>query len=503
MTTARRVAADVLHRSRDRAGFAGELVDAELGKANLSAQDRRFVTQLVFGVIRRQGSLDALLTPFLKTPLHAVQPRVRDVLHLGAYQLAFLTHVPKHAAVHEAVELAEHVGSGQARGFVNGVLRKVADLITDEFGPSPGPAALPFDAEFKKPPPPQVTVADRRKSRPPGARASGPLRAGGPRSREVAPAGSKEPVIPVLVPKYRKLNQPILPDPTADPVGYWVAGFSWPRWLAHRWLERYGPAECRRLGFWFNSPPPLWIRVNKLRVDRGAYQLQLAASLVEAEAGDHPQSLRLLEHVPIRDLPGYDDGDFTVQDHSSMVVASAVSPQPGNRLLDLCSAPGGKTTHLAELADNRAKILACDIDPKRLDTVMSLCRRLKVEGVEPVVLGENAEPPAGPFDAAIVDVPCSNTGVMGRRPEVRWRLRPGEFDHLIRLQTKLLIQAIERVKPRGIVVYSTCSIEPDENEGVVNAVGRAVPNLVLEAEHHAIPGAPSDGGYWARIRKLA
>ena len=490
MTTARRVAADVLHRSRDRAGFAGEVVDAELGKANLSAQDRRFVTQLVFGVIRRQGSLDALLTPFLKTPLHAVQPRVRDVLHLGAYQLAFLTHVPKHAAVHEAVELAEHVGSGQARGFVNGVLRKVADLVTDEFGPSPGPAALPFDAEFKKPPPPQVTVADRKKG---GKK---------PAARPV-PAGPAKPVIPALIPKYRKLNQPILPDPAADPVGYFVAGFSWPRWLAHRWLERYGPAECRRLGFWFNTPPPLWVRVNKLRVDREAYQLQLAASLVEAETGDHPQSLRLLEHAPIRDLPGYDDGDFTVQDHSSMLVASAADPQPGNRVLDLCSAPGGKTTHLAELADNRAKIVACDIDQKRLDTVMSLCRRMRAEGVEPVLLGENAEPPAGPFDAAVVDVPCSNTGVLGRRPEVRWRLHPREFDHLIRLQTKLLIQAIERVRPRGVVVYSTCSIEPDENEGVVNAVGRAVPNLVLEAEHHAIPGAPSDGGYWARIRKLA
>lgn len=186
-----------------------------------------------------------------------------------------------------------------------------------------------------------------------------------------------------------------------------------------------------------------------------------------------------------------------------MLVASAVDPQPGNRVLDLCSAPGGKTTHLAELADNRAKIVACDIDQKRLDTVMNLCRRLKVEGVEPVLLTENAEPPAGPFDAAIVDVPCSNTGVLGRRPEVRWRLHPREFDHLIRLQTKLLVQAVERVKPRGVVVYSTCSIEPDENEGVVNAVGRAVPNLVLEAEHHALPGAPSDGGYWARIRKLA
>jgi len=98
-------------------------------------------------------------------------------------------------------------------------------------------------------------------------------------------------------------------------------------------------------------------------------------------------------------------------------------------------------------------------------------------------------------------VPCSNTGVLGRRPEVRWRLKPTEFEHLIRLQTRLLFQAIERVKPGGAIVYSTCSIEPDENEGVVKAARQAFRDLKLEAEHTSIPGLPSDGGYWARLRK--
>jgi 16S rRNA (cytosine967-C5)-methyltransferase len=279
-----------------------------------------------------------------------------------------------------------------------------------------------------------------------------------------------------------------------------LAGFSWPRWLAKRWHDRYGAWEAARLGFWFNAPPPLWVRVNKLRTDRESYRLQLAAALIDAEPGEHPQSLRFAEHHPVRDLPGYADGDFAVQDHSSMLVASAVAPQPGNRVLDLCAAPGGKTTHLAELADNRARIVACDADPKRLETVTALCQRLGIKGVETVVLNEHAEPPPGPFDAALVDVPCSNTGVLGRRPEVRWRLKPTEFEYLIRLQTKLLLQAIDRVKPGGVVVYSTCSIEPDENEGVVAAVRRGIPALKLEAEHHAIPGRPSDGGYWARLR---
>jgi 16S rRNA (cytosine967-C5)-methyltransferase len=441
----------VLHRSRDRHGFAAELVDEQLGRAAFAnPADRRFVTQLVFGVLRRKGTLDALLRPFIRTPLHAVQPRVWDVLHLGAFQLAFLTHVPKHAAVNETVDLAAYVGSPQAKGFVNGVMRRVAELVTDEFADRPAADAVPFESK-----------------------------------------------------RYRKLTLSVLPDPRTEPDLYLAAGHSWPRWLANRWLDRFGPEECDRLGFWFNAPPPLWIRTNKLHVDRETYRLRLAAGLIDAEPGEHPQSLRLVEHHAVRDLPGYDVGDFAVQDHSSMLPASAVAPQPGMRVLDLCAAPGGKTTHLAELMDNRGFVTACDTDPKRLETVTTLCQRMKIRGVETVLLGENQEPPPGPFDAALVDVPCSNTGVLGRRPEVRWRLRPVEFEHLIRLQTKLLLWAVERVKPKGAIVFSTCSIEPDENAGVVNAVRRAVSGLVLEAEQTSIPGRPSDGGYWARLRKPA
>jgi 16S rRNA (cytosine967-C5)-methyltransferase len=461
MTTARQVAADVLARSREHRAFAAELVDEALSKTPLAANDRRFVTQLVFGVVRRKGTLDALLRPFIRTPLHAVQDRVWDVLHLGAFQLAFLTQVPKHAAVHETVELAAHVGSPQAKGFINGVLRRVAELVTEEFVEA---ARRAEDSASR--------LIDRR-------------------------------LVPFemlgTVHRYRRLNQPILPDPAGEPAEYLAAAHSWPLWLAERWLARFGFDECIRLGFWFNSPPPLWIRTNKLHTDRETYRLRLAANLIDAEPGEHPQSLRLIEHHSIRDLPGFIEGDFAVQDHTSLLAASALNPQPGNRILDLCSSPGGKTTHLAELMDNRGFITACDIDQKRLDTVTALCQRMGVRNVQTMLLKEK-DPPAGPFDAALVDVPCSNTGVLGRRPEVRWRIKPAEFEHLIRLQTKLLFQAIERVKPRGVVVYSTCSIEPDENERVVQGVCRAMKTVTLEAEHHSVPGLPSDGGYWARMR---
>jgi 16S rRNA (cytosine967-C5)-methyltransferase len=507
--TARQVAADVLDRSRARDAFAAELVDDALAKANLSPQDRRFVTQLVFGVIRRGGTLDAILKPFIKIPLHAVQPRVWDALRLGAFQLVFLTHVPKHAAVNEAVELATYVGAPKAKGFVNGVMRRVAELVTDEFTETAGADAVPFEML-----PPSPLAGEGGGASPPGEGAS-QLRGSAKRpsnaklttphpaskTRPPSPARGEGQEKPSPPGRYRRLTRPVLPDPVADPAAYLAAAHSLPQWLANRWLDRYGPEECTRLGFWFNAPPPLWIRVNKLHVDRETYRIQLAAATIDAEPGEHPQSLRFPEHHSVRALPGYAAGDFAVQDHSSMLVASALGVRPGMHVLDLCAAPGGKTTHLAELMDNRGKITACDIDPKRLETVAALCERLRVKGVETVPLKEDGGIPDGPFDAALVDVPCSNTGVLGRRPEVRWRLKPKEFEYLVRLQTKLLVEALVRVKPGGAVVYSTCSIEPEENEGVVQAVCKGMRGVVLEAEHRTVPGRPSDGGYWARLRK--
>ncbi len=485
--TARQVAIDVLNRSRARDGFASELVDEALASANLSAQDRRFVTQLVFGVLRRGGTLDALLKPFIKTPLHAVEPRVWDALRLGAFQLTFLTHVPKHAAVHETVELAAHAGVERAKGFVNGVLRRIAELVTDDFIEKPGADAVPFDwREEPLPPTPS------------------PKKGGGAKQIAVlspAPLGGGVGEGPTCNGRYRKLTRPVLPDPLAASAAYFAAGHSFPQWLANKWLARYGPDESTRLGFWFNAPPPLWVRVNKLHASRESYRIQLAAATIDTQPGEHSQSLRFPEHHAIRDLPGYADGDFAVQDHSSMLVASALGVKPGMHVLDLCAAPGGKTTHLMELMDNRGRITACDTEAKRLETVAALCDRLRIEGVETVMLKEGGEIPNGPFDAALVDVPCSNTGVIGRRPEVRWRLKPNEFEHLVRLQTRLLIEALARVKPGAAVVYSTCSIEPEENEGVVGAVCKGMRGVKLEAEHRSTPGRPSDGGYWARLRK--
>jgi 16S rRNA (cytosine967-C5)-methyltransferase len=454
--TARSLALRVLLDAGRGDAFVQELLDQYLQQADLGPADRRLATQLAYGVLRRRGTLDALLRPLSSRPRHRVNPIVWEILRLGSFQLALLTHIPPHAAVNEAVNLAEDAVSPGSqklvKGYVNGVLRAVARLMTPESGDRPAADALPLERG-----------------------------------------------------EYRRLARPVLPDPVASPVEYLAAGFAWPRWLAERWHGRFGWDECVRLGFWFAGPAPLWLRVNALRTDRAAFLAAPAAAGVAAEPGEHPQAVRLLEPVAVRDLPGCADGWFAVQDESAMRVASALAPAPGSRVLDLCAAPGGKTTHLAELMGNQGRVVACDVDDDRLRTLGELCRRLGVTIVEPVRLHpeQNEEPPAGPFDAALVDVPCSNTGVLGRRPEARWRLRPGDFRHLVPLQTKLLLQAAERVRPGGAVVYSTCSIEPEENRGVVEAVLRGMRGLTLEAEGEQVPGRPADGGYWARLVRTA
>jgi 16S rRNA (cytosine967-C5)-methyltransferase len=446
--SAREVAQEALLACRHHEGFVQEILNRHLTASSLAGPDRRLAAQLVYGVLRRQATLDALLQPLLARPLGPGKEAVHEALRLGIFQLALMTHIPAHAAVHETVEL---VAAG-LKPLANAVLRKVSRLVTDQFTDLPAADALPLEEG-----------------------------------------------------RYRRLTQAVLPAPAEHPVEYLAHGFALPRWLVRRWLERFGWDGCLRLGFWFAGTPPMWLRVNTLRTDRPALLTALAAAGIEAAPGEHPQAIRLAGHAQVRELPGFSEGWFAVQDASAMRVASALGPQPGDTVLDLCAAPGSKTTHLAELMQNRGRIIACDVYDGRLQTLRELAQRLGTTIIETQRLDprQSEEPPAGPFDAILVDAPCSNTGVLGRRPEVRWRLRPTDLVELVQLQTQLLQWAAERLKPGGKLVYSTCSIEPEENQQVVQHVLQAQPRLTLVREEWQQPGQAADGGYWARMARSA
>lgn len=427
--------------------FPTHLLEKTLDRVRLSEPDRRLAAEFVNGVARRQGTLDALVQPLLQRPLPELEEGLRWVLRLGAYQLVLMSGIPPHAAVHETVETAKRCGEPRWAGFANGVLRSLSRMATDRTQPGPSADSIP--------------LADGT---------------------------------------YRTLTSPLLPGPTANPLGYFASAFGFPQWLAERWSQRFSADELSRLGFWFNAPPPLTVRVNALRTTRDDLLQRWQTDGIAAEAGTVPETIRLDERVRIERLPGYDEGEFSVQDESATGAARMLAPRPGETILDLCAAPGGKTTHLAELMRNEGLVLAADIDAARVQRISENAQRLGLSIIEPRTLRRDlSDLPEGPFDAVLVDVPCSNTGVLGKRPEARWRLQPTDLEELTALQQTLLQVAMTRTRPGGRLVYSTCSIEPEENAGVVQSVLGVRPEWRLEREASHLPGRPADGAYQALL----
>jgi 16S rRNA (cytosine967-C5)-methyltransferase len=302
--------------------------------------------------------------------------------------------------------------------------------------------------------------------------------------------------------QWRSLNEAILPDPQTQRMQYYADAFSLPQSLAQRWTSRLPDADLLAACFHTIDPPATSLRVNSLRADRDTVLQSLVDAGCKASAGTLSCSIQLEQSPRLETLPGYADGLWSVQDEAAMSASLLLAPQPGESILDLCAAPGGKTTHLAELSGDKATIIACDVADGRLQRVRENAARLQLTSIRPLVIPKDGRDlPGGPFDAVLVDVPCSNTGVLNRRPEARWRFDPHGLEELVVLQTRLLLQACELVRPGGRVVYSTCSMEPEENRGVVDTVLMALKDFRLEREVQHHPGRPADGAYQALLMR--
>ncbi len=248
-------------------------------------------------------------------------------------------------------------------------------------------------------------------------------------------------------------------------------GYSHPDWLCDRWAGRWGTADLRRLLEWNNSPAPVFARVNTLKTKPEALAAAWTAEGLawrETHRDWLPPGLvcELDAHPSLVDMPSFRDGWFYVQDPSTLLAVRELDPRPGNQILDLCAAPGGKTSFAAQLMSNRGQILACDDDDGRLGMLRENCLRLGVTCVETAGISQTGALTT-PFDAVLVDAPCSNTGVLRRRIEARWRITPEEIQRLARSQFGLLAKGAAHLRPGGRLVYSTCSIEKEENEDVV------------------------------------
>lgn len=393
VSPARVEALRILCRVEEDRAFADLALEAALERAQLPTRDRALATELVYGTLRWQRRLDWLLAPHSHRKLERLDPWVRNLLRLTAYQLRLLQKVPAWAAVDEAVALARRRGHGQTASFVNAVLRSFT------------------------------------------------------RSGES------------------------LPPLPSDPVEAGATSLAFPSWLARRWAQRLGRDEAERLMTSLDERPRVTVRVNPLRCSLTALSERLAQEeeIVSWPTSYAPDALVLKDAGPAFRFKAFKEGWFTLQDEASILIGHLLAPRAGETVADVCAAPGTKTTHLAELMGNQRRVIAIDQHAARLKLVSKAAARLGLGNVE--CHGGRVEALAPKFkercDRVLVDAPCSNLGVIRRRPDVKWQRTEAQFNALAATQRRILDAAAAMVRPGGVLVYATCSLEPEENEGVV------------------------------------
>lgn len=262
------------------------------------------------------------------------------------------------------------------------------------------------------------------------------------------------------------------PDSVESPLEHLQHALSLPAWLARRWLTEFGGEEAVALAEAMRQPAPFTLRVNTLQTSRGVLLGALEEAGHIATATRYaPEGVTFVNRGKAP-LPGSDSGWFQVQDEASMLIPHLLAPQSGERILDACAAPGGKTTEIAALTGNAARILALDLHPQRVALVAEGARRLRCAGIETRCWDLTAPPAflaAGSFDRILVDAPCSGLGVLRRNPETRWRRTEAEIAAMARLQRTILANVAGLLRPGGVLLYSLCTTTPEETEGVVEA----------------------------------
>ncbi len=282
-----------------------------------------------------------------------------------------------------------------------------------------------------------------------------------------------------------------------------------PDWLAELWWEALGADEARALLAIANEPAESALRVNALVAEPAA----VAAELARRDVATHPAPAVVpgvpLPHGLVAETafdpsadPLWDAGALVAQSRAAISAAALLAPTPGARVLDLCAAPGGKATHLAALTGAHGEVVAVERNPRRADALRATCERLRAENVRVRTADAALPRDDGPFDAVLVDPPCSGLGTLQGRPDLRWRARPEAIGELAALQSRILAAGADALRPGGALVYATCTISPRENEAVVRRFLAERRDFGLEREHLLLPHRDgTDGFYLARLSR--
>jgi 16S rRNA (cytosine967-C5)-methyltransferase len=381
ISPARVAAFDILLRVDQQDAYASELLHAS-DYTKLSALDHGLATELVMGVLRWRSLLDDEIAQRSSLKLSKIDPEVLTCLRLAAYQLLYLDRVPKHAAVHESVELVKRARKGSAAPFVNAVLRKFS-----------------------------------------------------------RPAASK----PVSIGE-------------AANVADLASSSAHPPWLVERWTQALGLPIARQVCDYDQHIPVTCLSICDSRIAS-----ELESQGIKLAPGCLMTSARRVIAGDLTRTQGFREGRVAVQDEASQLVAQLVGQ--GLRILDCCAAPGGKTRLMAD-RNPGAVIVAVELHPHRARLLRKL---VPAKNVQILTADIRDLPTAEFFDRVLVDAPCSGTGTLARNPEIKWRLKPADLLDLQTRQLAILRSAMQRVSPRGRLVYSTCSLESEENQAVVES----------------------------------
>ncbi len=303
-----------------------------------------------------------------------------------------------------------------------------------------------------------------------------PARAGVDESVKLAKGIKKEDAAPfvngILRGIAEKRKEISYPDLQTDPLDHIATLYSHPPWMVRRWIDQWGIEETIALCQANNQIPPFTVRINTIKGSRKETINQLHDTEIEATPTRFsPVGLIISNPPPLTAWGLLQEGGFQVQDEAAQLVSLLLSPQSGERVLDVCAAPGGKATHLAQMMEDRGEIRAMDVSRAKLRLLQENCRRLGITIVKALVQDAAASLPfpPGSFDRVLVDVPCTGLGTLRRNPDGKWRVKEADIPRLQKLQRTILTQAATMVRREGILVYSTCTMTPEENEGVIEA----------------------------------
>ena len=404
--------------------FTDVVIDRLLSKFQLSDLDRHLFTELVNGIVRRKRTLDAIIDRLANQPAHRQPPNLRHLLRLGLYQLRYLDRIPDSAAVNTTVDLAKTNALGGLTGVINGILRQYIRLENE-----------------------RVEVLD-------------------------------------------------LPT---DPIERLGILYSFPDWQIAQWIAELGEVETEQLCQAFNRVPSIDLRVNSLKIESNLgldipqitkwqhqrdrlIEIFETAGIAVMPIPNVPQGLRFVGNVgAISQLPGYQEGWWTIQDSSAQLVTHLLAPQPGEVVIDACAAPGGKTTHIAELMGNTGTIFALDKTASRLKKLQQNLDRLQLSNVK-ILTGDSCgfDELINTADRVLLDAPCSGLGTLHRRADARWQKTPEQIQELAQLQAKLLANTATWVKPGGVLLYATCTVCSIENEEVIAPFLKTHPDWQIE-----------------------